>query len=110
MYLDILNDDMVGFANTSTREMFDNLFLTYGSITAVDLEHNFENICKAWDPQQPVETLFKQIQDCVDYTEAGGITLGLAQKISVAYTKVFATGSFTSACRRWNEKEATDKT
>jgi hypothetical protein len=46
----------------------------------------------------------------VDYAEAGGVTIGPAQKISVAYTKVFATGSFMSACRRWNEKEAADKT
>jgi hypothetical protein len=37
MYLDILNDTMVGFANITAREMFDHLFLTYGNITAVDL-------------------------------------------------------------------------
>jgi hypothetical protein len=41
MYFDILNDDMVGFANTSAREMLDHLFPTYGSINDVDLEHNF---------------------------------------------------------------------
>jgi hypothetical protein len=50
MYLEILNDDMVGFSNTSTRDMLDHLFLTYGIITVVDLEHNFENMHKAWDP------------------------------------------------------------
>jgi hypothetical protein len=75
MYLGILNHDMVGFANTSTREMIDHLFLSYGSITAVDLEHNFENMCKVWDTQQPVQIIFRQIQDCVDYAEAGGSQL-----------------------------------
>jgi hypothetical protein len=54
MYVDILNGDMVVFANISSREMLDHLFLTYGNITAVVLEHNFEHIRKAWDPQQPV--------------------------------------------------------
>jgi hypothetical protein len=72
MYLDILNDNMVGYANISTRGMLDHLFETYGNITAVDLEINFEHMRRAWDPQQPVETLFKQIQDCADYSEAGG--------------------------------------
>jgi O-acetyl-ADP-ribose deacetylase (regulator of RNase III) len=110
MYLEILNNDMVGFANTSAREMLEHLFLSYGSIAAVDLERNFENMRKAWDPQQPVETMFKQIQDCVDYAEAGGITIGEAQKLSTAYTKVFATGIFHSACRRWNEQDAESKT
>jgi hypothetical protein len=76
MYLEILNDNMVGYANISARDMLDHLFETYGNITAVDLEINFEHMRRAWDPQQPVETLFKQIQDCADYSEAGGVPIG----------------------------------
>jgi hypothetical protein len=57
-----------------------------------------------------VETLFQQIQDCVDYAEEGCVTIGPVHQISVVYTKIFSTGSFTSACRRWNKKEAADKT
>jgi hypothetical protein len=41
MYVDILNDDMVGFANITAMDMLDHLFITYGNITAVDLENNF---------------------------------------------------------------------
>jgi hypothetical protein len=52
---------MVGYANISSRGMLDHLLDTYGNITAFDLEINFENMRRAWDPQQPVETLFKQI-------------------------------------------------
>jgi hypothetical protein len=51
IYLDILNDNMMGYANTTARDMLDNLFETYGNITAVDLEINFENMRRAWDPQ-----------------------------------------------------------
>jgi hypothetical protein len=61
MYLDILNDNMVDYANISAGELLDHLFETYGNITAVNLEINFENMRRAWDPQLPVETLFKQI-------------------------------------------------
>jgi hypothetical protein len=53
MYIEILNDDLVGFANTTSQDMLDHLFLSYVIITAVDIEQNFENIQKAWDPQQP---------------------------------------------------------
>jgi hypothetical protein len=94
MYLEILNDNMV----------------TYGNITAVDLEINFEHMRRAWDPQQPVESLFKQIQDCADYSESGGVPIGPSQQINVGYAKIFATGQFMSACRRWNNKPAADKT
>jgi hypothetical protein len=54
MYLDVLIDGMAGFANITPRAMLDHLFMTYGNITAVDLENNFEHMRCAWDPQQPV--------------------------------------------------------
>jgi hypothetical protein len=72
MYLDIINYNMVGYATIMARDMLDHLFETYGNITAVDLEINFENMRRVWDPQQPAESLFKQIQDYADYSEAGG--------------------------------------
>jgi hypothetical protein len=39
MYLEVLNDNMVGFANISARDMLDHIFSTYGNVTAVDLEN-----------------------------------------------------------------------
>jgi hypothetical protein len=110
MYLDILNDNMVGYSNISARDMLDHLFETYGNINAVDLEINFEYMCRSWDPQQPVESLFKQIQDCADYSEAGGVLIGHPQQIKVGYAKIFAAGHFMSACRRWNKKHTIEKT
>jgi hypothetical protein len=110
MYLDILNDNMVGYANISARDMLDHLFETYGNITVVDLEINLQYMRRAWDPQQPVEPLFKQIQDCADYYEAGGVLIGHPQKINVGYAKIFATGHFMSACRWWNKTHSIKKT
>jgi hypothetical protein len=89
MYLEILNNNMVGYANVSARDMLDHLFDTYSNITAVDLEINFEHMRRAWDPKQPVETLFKQIQDCADYSEAGGVLIGHPQQINVGYATYF---------------------
>jgi hypothetical protein len=94
----------------SARDMLDHLFETYDNITAVDLEINFEHMRRALDHQQPVETLFKQIQECADYSEAGGVPIGPSQQINVGYAKIFSTGHFMSACHRWNGKPAADKT
>jgi hypothetical protein len=44
MYLDVLNDEVVGFANITSHEILDHLFVTYSNITAVDLENNFEQM------------------------------------------------------------------
>jgi hypothetical protein len=110
MYLDVLNYDMVGFANISAQSMLDHIFITFGNITTVDLENNFEHMRRAWDPQQPVESLFKQIQDCAEYSETGCVLIGHSQQINIGYANIFATGHFMSACRRWNEKQLADKT
>jgi hypothetical protein len=110
IYLDILNDNVVGYANISAIDMLDHLFETYGNITAVALEINFEHMRRAWDPQQPVESLFKQIQDCADYYEAGGVLIGHPQQINVGYANIFATGHFMSACRWWNDKHVIERT
>jgi hypothetical protein len=110
MYLDILNDNMVVYAKILARYMLDHLFETYGNITVVDLEINFEHMRRAWDPHHPVESLYKQIQDCTDYSEAGGVLIGHPQQINVGYAKIFATGHFMNACRRWNEKHTIEKT
>jgi hypothetical protein len=87
MYLDILNNNMVGYTNISARDMLDHLFETYGNITTVDLEINFEHMRRAWDPQQPVKTLFKHIQDCAKYSEAGGVLIGHPQQNIIGYAK-----------------------
>jgi hypothetical protein len=109
IYLGVINDNMVGFANISARDMLDHLFGTYGNITAVDLEINFEHMRRAWDPQHTVGSLFKQIKDCANYSEAGGVLIGNTQKINVGYANIFATGHFMSARRRWNKNHLLTK-
>jgi hypothetical protein len=103
IYLDILNDNMAGYSNTTTRDMLDHLFKTYGYITAVDLGINFDNMRRDWDPQQPVDSLLKKIQDCADYSKSGVILIFHPQQINVGYAKIFTKGHFMSACRWWNE-------
>jgi hypothetical protein len=54
--------------------------------------------------------LLKHIQDYVDFSEAGGVTIWASQQISVDYTQVFGTGILMSACHGWNENEDADRT
>jgi hypothetical protein len=110
MYLYILSNSMVGYANISVRDMLVHLFETYGNITVVDLEINFEHMRRAWDPQHPVESLFKQIQDFAAYYESVGVLIGHPQKINIGYSKIFATCHFMSACCRWYEKHTIENT
>jgi hypothetical protein len=67
MYIEILNGDLFGLASTTSRDMIDHLFLSYGSTIDAYIEQHFENMRKAWDPKRPVETLLRQVQYCVDF-------------------------------------------
>jgi hypothetical protein len=109
MYLDVLNDNMVVFANISARDMLDHLFSTYSNITAVDLEINFDHMRRAWDPQQPVESLFKFKSVQIILRQAAS-SLDTRSKSTFGYAKIFPAGHFMSACRRWNENHLIKKT
>jgi hypothetical protein len=52
---------------------------------------------KAWYPQQTVRTLSKQIQNCADFSEAGGVPIGHPEQLNVGCAKIFAKGNSMSA-------------
>jgi hypothetical protein len=54
--------------------------------------------------------LFKQIQDCANYSEAVCVLIGQPQHINVGYAKMFGTGHLMSPCCWWNEKHSIEKT
>jgi hypothetical protein len=110
MYLEILNDNMVGYANISARDMLDHLFETYGNITAVDLEINFENMAGPGIPSSQWRRSSNNFKTVLITRRQEGVPIGPSQQINVGYAKIFATGHLMSACRRWNETPAADKT
>jgi hypothetical protein len=64
----------------------------------------------SYPPNQPIETLFQQIQDARAFAVAGGQPYGNAMIINVAYTLVFNTGLFPDACRSGQSRAITGKT
>jgi hypothetical protein len=111
MYLVVLNDKMVGFANITARAILDHLFMAYGNITAVYLENNFEQMRRAWDHQQPVESLSKHIQDCADYSEATRIRnksmLVMQRSLQLGTSWVHAAGGMKTPT--WKKHEHNSK-
>jgi hypothetical protein len=71
---------------------------------------NYERLNTPYDPNQPIETLFQQIQDARAFAVAGGQPYGAAMIINVAYTLVFNTGLYPDACRAWQSRALAAKT
>jgi hypothetical protein len=79
-------------------------------IAPTELTQNYERLNTPHDPNQPIETLFQQIQDARAFTVAGGQPYGAAMIINVAYTLVFNTGLYPGACRAWQSRAIAAKT
>ena len=57
-----------------------------------------------YDPNAPIETLFKQITDGVAYAELGDGTFTSKQIVNIALLCLAKTGVFNDDLKEWNRK------
>jgi hypothetical protein len=79
-------------------------------IAPTELTQNYEHLNTPYDPNQPIETFFQQIQDARAFAVAGGQPYGAAMIVNMAYTLIFNTGLFPNACRAWQSRAIAGKT
>ena len=110
LYLKALRNKYVGFSNQTFLTMIAHLYLHYAKISPSDLTLNDTAMKKAYDPNLPIENLFEQINDAVEYAAAGKTPYSNAQIETIAYQLVFNTGVFALDCKEWRKKLPGDKT
>jgi hypothetical protein len=109
-YLNALSDEVVGYANCTSLDTLTHLLTYYAMIAPTELTHSYERLNTPYDPNQPIETLFQQIQDARAFTVAGGQPYGTAMIFNVSYTLLFNTGLYPDACRAWQSRAIATKT
>jgi hypothetical protein len=100
----LLIDNIVGYANCTSLQILTHLLTYYAMIAPTELTQNYERLNMPYDPNQPIETLFQQIQDARAFAVAGGQPYGAAMIVNVAYTLVFNTGLYPDAFRAWQSR------
>jgi hypothetical protein len=100
MYLKALHNRITGFATTTTLEMLTHLYTSYGHLSPADLQGNDTRLRNPYDPNQPIEALFDQIEDAVSLAAAAHAPYSAKQIVAIAYTLVFTTGMFPEACHK----------
>jgi hypothetical protein len=103
-YINALSDEVFGYANCTSLDILIHLLTYYAMIAPTELTQNFERLNTPYAPNQPIKTLFQQIQDARAIAVAGGQPYGAAMIINVAYTLVFNTGLYPDACRAWQSR------
>jgi hypothetical protein len=106
MYLKTLRNRITGFATASTLELLTHLYTAYGRLTPADLQGNDTRLRQPYDPNQPIEALFDQIEEAVSLAAAAQAPYTATQIVSIAYTLVFTTRMFLEACHEWRRNPA----
>jgi hypothetical protein len=109
-YLNALSDEVVGYANCTSLQILTHLLTYYAMIAPTEHTQNYERLDTPYDPNQPIERLFQQIQDARAFTVAGGEPYGAAIFVNVVYTLVFNTALFPNACHAWQSRAIAAKT
>jgi hypothetical protein len=109
-YLTALSDEIVGYANYTTLQLLTHILTYYAMIAPTELTQNYERLNTPYDPNQPIEIFFQQIQDARAFAVAGGQPYGAVMIVNVAYTLIFNNGLFPDFCRAWQSRAIAGKT
>jgi hypothetical protein len=101
LYLRTLQHGHTGFSGSITHNLIEHLLQSYCNITPNDLASNDMVFHTSYDPNQPIETFYSQIEDAMDYADAGRSAYTASQAVTNAYSLIFNTGMFPESCREW---------
>jgi hypothetical protein len=71
-YHNALSDKIMGYANYTSLQLLTHLLTYYAMIAPTELTQDYERLNTPYDPNQPIKTLFQQIQGDRAFTVAGG--------------------------------------
>jgi hypothetical protein len=98
MYTSALEDYLLGYAGVAARELVQYIIHTYSRIDPTQLADCYTKMTRPYDLQDPIETLFTQIDDGVRYALAGGQPYGEVQYVNIAFLLILATQSLPLVC------------
>ena len=111
MYLDAIRNRTSNNITRPIFEVLEHLFDNFGEITPETfLEREAAVKAKSYDPNTPVDTLFKDIEDLVDLSGRAGVAMTQAQSIQIAYVILWRTTVFKHDLREWNALPPVQKT
>ena len=111
VYLLAIRDRTTNSLSGTVSQILDYLFTTYGnvSVTALaDKESAVRSI--TYHQGQPIDFIFNEVEDLVEYSELANQPLSQAQTVSVAYLILHRSGKLKHAITEWNRKPVIERT
>ena len=71
IYVSSLRNQYTGYTAVTTLAILTHLYDTYGQISDLDLDENEKRMKTKYDPNQPIDVLFRQIEEAEEYAATG---------------------------------------
>jgi hypothetical protein len=110
MYTSQIDYYLLQYSNSSALEILMHLKQTYGFINPTQLAENYNKMLAPISFQDPIETIFKQIEDGVRYANAGIQPYMEAQYAIIAFLLILNTGAIPDAFRDWQRRTPVNQT
>ena len=109
-YYRVLRNDLIGYANVTTRDLIKHFYTGYGDITSAQLADNDVKLRSVYDPNQPIESLYEQIDNAIAFATSADNEYTDKHTVSIGYAIKFQTGVYADGCKVWRKKLEADKT
>jgi hypothetical protein len=110
LYLTTLEDDDLGLALVTPKQILAHLVTEFAAIKADDLEANLTAMKAPWDPSTDLELVFARAHKCRRFAISGGDPISDPAYIRILLEVFTESGVFTRALEDWRAKEDTDHT
>jgi hypothetical protein len=110
IYYQDLEDETFGYADVLIPAIITHLTATYGTLTASDLETNRDKLTEAWNPDDPMENLWKNIKVVRAIATQGGEPISDGTTIQLTLLALGKTGVLSHAIETWHDKDEADHT
>ena len=106
----VLRNSLISYDHITTRTLIQHLYTSYGDITSTQIADNDTQIHSPYNSNQPIESLYAQIDSDVDFAASNDNEYTAKQIVSVTYEILFHTDVYTNDCKLWRKKVNTDRT
>jgi hypothetical protein len=110
LYLTTLEDDDLGLALVTPKQILAHLITEFAAIKANDLEANLTAMKAPWDPSTDLELVFARAHKSRRFAASGGDPISDPAYIRILLEVFTESGLFTKALEDWQAKEDEEHT
>ena len=100
----------LGFGQRTALDVMTSLFQDFGRVTAIDIENNDKRMRREYNVDDPIEILFKQVDDAQKFAVACQNPHSNAQLVQCGEVHILRTQAYLEAFRAWKKVPANQRT